>query len=156
MVTSMHRIKMKHLINFTPFSSRLFMTISSRSPMNPICSVLLLRPSCCSTSKLPILNEMTLLQSVTYNYCRLLSTEQQQSSTNENKTSTSLQPDRHLMRYVDELIDYREKPRRTWLTVIKVLITMFAGVNFGAYMAKLGARLLDKYEIFVRDAEEDD
>ena len=60
------------------------------------------------------------------------------------------------MRYVDELIDYREKPRRTWLTVIKVLITMFFGINFGAFMAKLGARLLEIYEIFVRDVEEDD
>ncbi|XP_053205005.1 uncharacterized protein LOC128389434 [Panonychus citri] len=83
--------------------------------------------------------------------------QQQKSSINSESDFTLLQPDKILMRYVDELIDFREKkPTRTWLTVIKVLITMFAGVNFGAFMAKLGATLLEKYEIFVRDDDDSD
>ncbi|XP_074596652.1 essential MCU regulator [Brevipalpus obovatus] len=72
-----------------------------------------------------------------------------------NKTTTRIDP--KLFDYADELMDYLGEPAaRKSVLILKIVLTIIAGLYFGAFLAKLGANLLEEYEIFVRGGDDDD
>lgn len=65
--------------------------------------------------------------------------------------------DKRLLDSADELISYlgMEKTGKAAI-ILKIVLTVIAGLYFGAFLAKLGANLLEEYEIFVRGEDGED
>ncbi|RWS31790.1 hypothetical protein B4U80_07991 [Leptotrombidium deliense] len=61
-------------------------------------------------------------------------------------------------KFGDQLDDFFEEHKASKLRfgMLKVITTIMLGVYFGAFIAKLGANLLEEYEIFVRGDDDDD
>lgn len=56
----------------------------------------------------------------------------------------------------DEILAYLRQPKKVRFGVAKVLLTIIGGIYAGAFLAKFGANLLEEYEIFVKDDDDDD
>lgn len=59
-------------------------------------------------------------------------------------------------RHVDEILSILEEPRHIRYGWLKVAFTIIGGIYFGAVVARIGASLLEEYEIFVKDDDDDD
>ena len=56
----------------------------------------------------------------------------------------------------DEILGYLRSPKKVRFGVAKVILTIVAGIYAGAFLAKFGANLLEEYEIFVKEDDDDD
>lgn len=56
----------------------------------------------------------------------------------------------------DEVLAYLQEPKKIRFGLLKVIVTIFLGIYFGAFLAKFSANLLEEYEIFVKGDDDDD
>lgn len=56
----------------------------------------------------------------------------------------------------DEILMYLRQPKKVRFGALKILLTIVSGIYAGAFLAKFGANLLEEYEIFVKEDDDDD
>ncbi|RWS12302.1 hypothetical protein B4U79_00243 [Dinothrombium tinctorium] len=117
-------------------------------------------------SLIPSVRRVLLVDRMPLNRC-FASQKQQKAVNNEEKkervsgpcfestaTSSSIASEKQSFNELDELL--ARSTQRPRFGLLKVMATILLGVYFGAFIAKLGANLLEEYEIFVHGENEDD
>lgn len=78
------------------------------------------------------------------------------STKTQNRMHQQLPSSLRTTRHVDEILSILEEPPKVRFGWLKIALTVIVGIYFGAVLARIGASLLEEYEIFVKDDDDDD
>lgn len=84
------------------------------------------------------------------------SDDESSSKKGQNRIHQKLPSSIRTTRHVDEILSILEEPPKVRFGWLKISLTILSGIYFGAVCARIGASLLEEYEIFVKDDDDDD